>query len=174
MKRIMFLIPMIFLFVVGCAGTPKIYVNGAPPSSHMLMANSGKLQAFTHAHRHFIVREGEERRMAYESIPFGEIVQLPMDTLAISVVLRVANESKEYYQLWETFVLTDPKGRKTYRINQLYSGRLSLREFNVQCPIRNAASGKYSLKVADEEGKLKFVIGTIKFNWKGVEIGQEY
>jgi len=165
---------MMFLFVVGCAGTPDIRINGAPPDSFMLLVKSGELQAFTHAHRHFRVTEGDERRMAYESIPFGDVVQLPLDTLAVSVVLRVANESKEYYQLWETYKVTDQAGVKHYRINKLYEGKLSLKEFRTECPIRNVVSGEYSLKVADDEGKLRFVIGTLKFRWKGVLAGQVY
>ncbi len=169
MKRTMFLIPMTFLLIVGCMA-PKIFVNGAPANSNLLMARNEQLSIFAHAHRHYMKREGAETMMVYESIVFEDIVKLPADTLVVSVVLRVVNENKEPYQLWETYVLTDYNGDKTYRINKLYGGKLSMKEFNLQVPIRGATKGKYALKVTNMDSKVLFVVGTVRYKWKGVQL----
>ncbi len=172
MKRIFLVTALIVILSVGC-GVTKLYVNGAPANSNLLIVGNTKLVVYAQASRHYGKIEDTERLMLRESIIFSEPVNLPADTLAMSIVLRIVNEKKEPYQLWETFVLIDPKGNKKYRINKLYEGKLSLKEFNLQVPIRNVAKGKYALKIADTDSKVLFVIGAIKYKWKGVYVAQE-
>ena len=166
MRKILLLI--FIILITGCAA-PKMYVNGAPANSNLLMTRSEHFNVFAHAHRHYMKREGEETMMVPESIVFEEVIQLPLDTLAVSVVLRIVNESKEPYQLWETYVLTKTNSDKVYRINKLYEGKLSLKEFNLQVPIRTA-KGKYALKVTNLSSEVLFVIGTVRYQWEGVEV----
>jgi hypothetical protein len=167
MRELLFLVSI--LLVMGCATGTKIEVNGGPAGSNLLIVRNNEFNIYAHAHRHFIDFEDKESLMMYEPIVFEDVVQLPLiNTLALSVVLRVANESREHYQLWECYVLTDHGGKKTYRINKLYEGRLSMKEFKLLVPIRGYAKGKYALKMANANGKLMFVVGTVRFKWEEV------
>jgi hypothetical protein len=154
---------LLFLFV-GCGGT-KVYVNGAPAVEHISMLThvGTGVRAYYTATMHYPKKEGNETIAWMHHVPFDTIVRLPKDITALSVTLRLANESKVEYSLWEKYSMTYEDGSNPYYIeHQLYSGSLSINNFQIPCPI-GTVKGTYSLEVRDKKGKPMFFIGTLLY-----------
>ena len=163
MKRII-VISTLLLLVVGC-GSTKVYMNGAPAAEHistLTHLNTG-MQAYYTATVHYPKKEGKEIIAWMHHVPFDTIVRLPKEVTSLMVVLRLVNQKKVEYSLWEKYSMTYENGSNPYYIeHQLYSGSLSLNNFQVPCPI-GTVKGTYSLEVRDKKGKPMFFIGTLLY-----------
>ena len=163
MKRII-VISTLLLLVVGC-GSTKVYMNGAPAAEHISMMThlSTGIQAYYTATVHYPKKEGEEIIAWMHHVPFDTIVRLPEEVTSLMVTLRLVNQKKVEYSLWEKYSMTYVNGSNPYYIeHQLYSGSLSLNNFQVPCPI-GTVKGTYSLEVRDKKGKPMFFIGTLLY-----------
>jgi len=165
-KQILVVSMLLFLFV-GCGGT-KLYVNGAPAPEHISMMSNPEtgIKVYYTATVHYPKKEGKETVAWFHYVPFNEVVKLPKETTALVIALRVANESKVEYSLWERYSSTYVNGSKPYYVeHELYSGSLSLNNFQTPCPI-NVVEGTYSLEVRDKKGRPMFFIGNLLYNRK--------
>jgi len=142
-----------------------MYVNGAPAPEHISMlvnAESG-MQAYYTATVHYPKKEGKETVAWFHYVPLNEVVKLPKETTALVIALRLANESKVEYSIWEKYSSTYVNGSKPYHVeHELYSGSLSLNNLQIPCPI-NVVEGSYSLEVRNRKGKPMFYIGTLQY-----------
>jgi hypothetical protein len=166
MKR-MIVVSMLLFLLVGCGGT-KLYVNGAPAPGHISMLTNPEtgMKAYYAATVHYPRKEGKETVAWFHYVPFNSIVKLPKETTALVIALRLANESKVEYSLWEKYSSTYVNGSNPYYIeHQLYSGSLSLNNFQIPCPI-NVVEGTYSLEVRDKKGRPMFYIGNLVYTHK--------
>jgi len=164
MKRI-FIVSILLLVCAGCANT-KLYVNGAPAAENVSMISNPEtgIQAIYTVTIHTPRKEGKEMVDQYHHIPFNCSIHLSKDTTAILVTLRLVNENKVSYSLWEKYDLTYVDGEKPYHVeHELYSGSLSLNNFQLRCPIK-VDSGSYSLEVRTRKGKPMFNIGKIAYD----------
>lgn len=162
-KRIL-VVSMLLFLLVGCGGT-KLYVNGAPAAEHITMLTHLEtgMKAYYTATVHYPKKEGDEIIAWMHYVPFDTIVRLSKDTTALMVALRLVNDKKVEYMLWEKYSMTYEDGSNPYYVeHQLYSGSLSLNNFQIPCPI-GVVKGTYSLEVRDKKGKPMFFIGTLLY-----------
>jgi hypothetical protein len=162
MKNILILMTC-FVILAGCA--PRLYVNGAPASDHLLILENPEtgIQAFSQIIKSDVIREGNE---AFEELSYlspGEIV-LGSDTRGLYVTLRVVNDAKHAFTIWEVYDVTYTGEKYPYHVeHMLYSGRLSIKEISVPCPIKNVKSGAFRLEIRDREGDPMIVVGSITY-----------
>lgn len=162
-KQILMVFMLLFLFV-GCGGT-KIYVNGAPAAEHISVLThlETEMKAYYTATVHYPKKEGDEVIAWMHHVPFDTIVKLSEDTTSLMVALRLVNDKKVKYSLWEKYSMTYENGSNPYYVeHQLYSGSLSLNNFQLPCPI-GTVKGTYALEVRDEKDKPMFFIGTLLY-----------
>lgn len=170
MKRI-FLVSLLLIMCAGCAST-KLYVNGAPAVENVTMMTNPEtgIQAIYTASVHVPHKEGNEVTDEYHHVPFNCGVKLPKDTTALLITLRLVNKDKVGYSLWEKYDLIYAEGEKPYHVeHELYSGSLSLNEFQLRCPIK-VVRGSYSLEVRNRENKFMFSLGKLSYEYEKEEV----
>ena len=168
-KRIL-VVSMLLFLLVGCGGT-KLYVNGAPAAEHIAMLThlESGMKAYYTATVHYPKKEGKETIAWMHHVPLDTIVKLSKDTTALMVALRLANDKKVEYSLWEKYSMTYENGSNPYYIeHKLYSGSLSLNNFQIPCPI-GVVKGTYSLEVRDKKDKPMFFIGTLLYTTSKIQ-----
>ena len=164
MIKRMFVVFMLLFLLVGCGGT-KVYINGAPAAEHVSMVThvGTGMRAHYMATVHYPKKEGKETMAWMHCVPFDATIKLPKETTALMVTLRLVNDSKVKYSLWERYSSTYVNGSNPYYVeHKLYSGSLSLNNFQIPCPI-GLVEGTYSLEVRDKKGKPMFSIGTLLY-----------
>ncbi len=162
-----------FVVIAGCAA-PKIYVNGAPASSHLNILKNPETEmiAFFQATRHYEKKEGQEVAIWPEHVPIiGNKIKLKRDTRSLSLTVRIVNPKKKQYSLWEVYHIIYQDETYPYQVeHMLYSGSLSRKDFIVRCPTENAKSGAYRLEVRNRNGEPMFVIGNMIFEREESEV----
>jgi hypothetical protein len=162
---------MLAVMCTGCAST-RLYVNGAPAAENVSMISNPEtgIQAIYTVTIHTPRKEGKEMVDQYHHIPFNCSIHLSKDTTAILVTLRLVNENKVSYSLWEKYDLTYIEEGRPYKVeHELYSGSLSTNEFQLRCPIK-VEKGDYSLEIRTKEGKLLFNLGKLSYEYVGKEV----
>jgi hypothetical protein len=163
-----YLVALVLLsLLAGCAGAPKIAVNGGPPMNHLTIAYSTetKVVGYFVAIRNYEQKEGKEVLKLTEYLPLAEEVEIDKETTGLSVALRLTNNKKVDYSVWEVYSVLRENETYPYQVeHQLYSGSLSLNEISRSCPIGKVKSGTYRLEVRNGNGEPMFALGNLKYH----------
>jgi len=164
MKRLLIAMTIVIL-LAGCAA-PKIYVNGAPAADRLLILQNPEtgIQVFSQIVRLDVTKEGNEERGDLIYLSPGKI-DLRSNTRALYVKLRIVNEKKCRFAVWEIYDVIYQSETYPFHIeHKLYSGRLSRKEISVRCPITNVKSGRYRLELRNRKGEPMLVVGNVVYS----------
>jgi len=163
MKNVLILM-ICFAILAGCA--PRLYINGAPPSNHLLILENPetKIQAFSQIIRSDVIKEGNEEFEEISYLSPGETV-LKGNTRGLYVTLRIVNDKRHAFTIWEVYDVAYTGETYPYHVeHMLYSGRLSRKEVSASCPIRNVKSGAFRLEIRDRKGEPMIMVGSIIYH----------
>jgi len=162
MKNILILM-VCFAILAGCA--PRLYINGAPASDHLLILENPetKIKAFSQIIRSDVISEGNEAREEISYLSPGKTV-LNGSTRGLYVTLRVVNDERHTFTIWEVYDVTYTGETYPYHVeHMLYSGRLSTKSVSAVCPIKNVKSGAFRLEIRNRKGEPMIMVGSIVY-----------
>jgi hypothetical protein len=155
------LVLIIILSLSSCATTVKIETNGIPVPNHITRAHlpSSGIVIESALIKYYYIKEGSELLEAFDYLnPHKEEQVLDSEYLReFEVVLRVINPNKIKYGLWvNREVHAKDKTFVEKKVELIYNGSLSMKEFNIKLPVHKGSWGKAYYEFRDAYGNLMF------------------